>query len=63
MTLLWASLNVVIRFERNQYIEVREGWASNKGELAGKTASDTYGAEHLCRLLGMLALLQPIIQY
>jgi hypothetical protein len=63
MTLLWTSLKVAIRFERNQYIEVREGWASNKGELAGKTAGVTYGAEHLCRLLGMLALLQPIIQY
>ncbi len=22
------------------------------GDLAGKTAGDTYGAEHLCRLLG-----------
>ena len=41
------------RFERIQYIESREAWLSNKGELAGKTAGDIYGAEHLCRLLGI----------
>jgi mortality factor 4-like protein 1 len=45
-----------IRFERNQYIEVREAWTGNKGELAGKSASNVYGAEHLCRLLGLLDL-------
>lgn len=40
------------RFERQQYLEVREGWNAAEGELAGKTAVTTYGAEHFCRLLG-----------
>lgn len=40
------------RFERQQYLEVREGWAATDGELAGKNAVTTYGAEHFCRLLG-----------
>lgn len=42
-----------LRFERNQYIEIREGWAKKTGDFAGKTAITTYGAEHFCRLLGM----------
>ncbi|KAG9232184.1 MRG-domain-containing protein [Amylocarpus encephaloides] len=42
---------LLYRFERHQYTEVREAWASSNGDLAGKTACDTYGAEHLCRLL------------
>lgn len=41
------------RFERNQYLEIRELWNANEGEWAGKGAGDTYGAEHLCRLLGL----------
>lgn len=40
------------RFERAQYIEIRDGWLSHQGELSGKNASSTYGAEHLCRLIG-----------
>ncbi|RDW75567.1 hypothetical protein BP5796_06388 [Coleophoma crateriformis] len=42
---------LLYRFERQQYLEIREQWAGNEGPLAGKSASDTYGAEHLCRLL------------
>ncbi|KAE8452843.1 hypothetical protein EG329_013115 [Mollisiaceae sp. DMI_Dod_QoI] len=42
---------LLYRFERQQYLEVREGWNSTKGELAGKTVVTTYGAEHFCRLL------------
>ena len=42
------------RFERTQYMEFREAWAGKGTELAGKSAGDTYGAEHLCRLLGTL---------
>ncbi|RDL39255.1 uncharacterized protein BP5553_03595 [Venustampulla echinocandica] len=42
---------LLYRFERQQYSEIRESWMSNKGDLAGKGAGDTYGAEHLCRLL------------
>jgi hypothetical protein len=34
-----------IRFERQQY-----------SDFSGKSASDTYGAEHLCRLIGKLDL-------
>ncbi len=40
------------RFERGQYVETREAWMAGTGDLAGKAAGDTYGAEHLCRLLG-----------
>jgi mortality factor 4-like protein 1 len=39
------------RFERNQYLQVRTEWVGTSGELAGKSAGETYGAEHLCRLL------------
>ncbi|TVY81888.1 Chromatin modification-related protein eaf3 [Lachnellula suecica] len=42
---------LLYRFERAQYTEVRAAWAVAEGELAGKTAIETYGAEHLCRLL------------
>ncbi|KAF4637748.1 hypothetical protein G7Y89_g325 [Cudoniella acicularis] len=42
---------LLYRFERAQYTEVREAWMSSKGELSGKGPGDTYGAEHLCRLL------------
>jgi len=37
-----------IRFERQQY-----------SDFSGKSASDTYGAEHLCRLIGLLNLQLP----
>jgi hypothetical protein len=39
-------------FERQQYIEVREGITKGTGDFAGKGPGDIYGAEHLCRLLG-----------
>ncbi|CZS87985.1 hypothetical protein WAI453_000374 [Rhynchosporium graminicola] len=42
---------LLYRFERSQYIEVRDGFNKSTGELAGKSVSDTYGAEHLCRLI------------
>jgi mortality factor 4-like protein 1 len=42
------------RFERNQYLEIRELWNAGTGEWAGKGAGDVYGAEHFCRLLGTL---------
>jgi hypothetical protein len=44
---------VAHRFERQQYMEVRDSWAGADPEFAGKNACSTYGAEHLCRLLGM----------
>ncbi|KAF8863582.1 histone acetylase complex subunit [Acephala macrosclerotiorum] len=37
---------LLYRFERQQYLEVREEWATS-----GKSALTTYGAEHFCRLL------------
>ena len=43
---------ICLRFERHQYLEVRENWNGSDPEWAGKSAGDTYGAEHLCRLLG-----------
>ena len=41
------------RFERSQYAEVREKWQSDDPDWANrKTAVETYGPEHLMRLLG-----------
>ncbi|TVY31091.1 Chromatin modification-related protein, partial [Lachnellula hyalina] len=42
---------LLYRFERAQYTEVRTAWGSSQGPLSGKSAVDTYGAEHLSRLL------------
>ncbi|KAL2071476.1 hypothetical protein VTL71DRAFT_12711 [Oculimacula yallundae] len=42
---------LLYRFERCQYIEVRDGFSKSTGVFAGKTVGDTYGAEHLCRLI------------
>lgn len=48
----------LIRFERAQYAEVVAKWNSDDPEWEGKkTASDTYGAEHLMRLIGELETL------
>lgn len=41
---------LLYRFERAQYIEVREEWAKS-GHIPEPTAGDYYGAEHLCRLI------------
>ncbi|XXG97328.1 ATP citrate lyase subunit 1 [Hypoxylon texense] len=42
---------LLYRFERLQYAQVFRAWQSEDPEFHGKTASDTYGAEHLMRLL------------
>ncbi|KAH8159543.1 hypothetical protein CIB48_g8702 [Xylaria polymorpha] len=42
---------LLYKFERPQYAEVHKKWDSTDPEFQGKTASDTYGAEHLCRLI------------
>ncbi|KAL8955517.1 MAG: hypothetical protein Q9193_006666 [Seirophora villosa] len=43
---------LLYRFERQQYADVIKHWASGKGEWKGKSCpGDTYGAEHLCRML------------
>lgn len=41
------------RFERPQYHEIRKLWDQAGEDGPNKTACDTYGAEHLARLLGM----------
>lgn len=41
---------LLYRFERAQYAEVREKWNPG-GDMEGKSASETYGAEHLMRLM------------
>jgi len=46
-----AAMLTFHSFERTQYLEMLELWQNGKGEWAGKSAGDTYGAEHLCRLL------------
>ncbi|KAI4167467.1 MAG: hypothetical protein LQ348_007656 [Seirophora lacunosa] len=43
---------LLYRFERQQYADVIKHWAGGKGEWKGKSCpGDTYGAEHLCRML------------
>ncbi|KAL8718468.1 MAG: hypothetical protein Q9225_004399 [Loekoesia sp. 1 TL-2023] len=43
---------LLYRFERQQFLEVRKSWADGKGEWKGKSCvGDTYGAEHLCRMI------------
>ncbi|OTA95192.1 hypothetical protein M434DRAFT_394086 [Hypoxylon sp. CO27-5] len=42
---------LLYRFERAQYAEVYKKWMSDDPEYQGKTASETYGPEHLMRLL------------
>ncbi|KAH8907192.1 MRG-domain-containing protein [Coniochaeta sp. PMI_546] len=42
---------LLYRFERQQYIEMYKQWQSAKPEDKHKSAVDTYGPEHLCRLL------------
>ncbi|KAI1659122.1 MRG-domain-containing protein [Daldinia decipiens] len=42
---------LLYRFERAQYAEMYQKWISEDPEYQGKTASDTYGPEHLMRLI------------
>ncbi|KAI1372261.1 MRG-domain-containing protein [Hypoxylon crocopeplum] len=42
---------LLYRFERAQYADMYKKWMSDDPEYQGKTASDTYGPEHLMRLL------------
>ncbi|KAI1389033.1 MRG-domain-containing protein [Hypoxylon trugodes] len=42
---------LLYRFERAQYADMYKKWMSDDPEYQGKTASETYGAEHLMRLL------------
>ncbi|KAI1106486.1 MRG-domain-containing protein [Jackrogersella minutella] len=42
---------LLYRFERAQYADMYRKWMSDDPEYQGKTASDTYGPEHLMRLL------------
>jgi hypothetical protein len=46
-------------FERAQYLEMIQLWEAPTGDMAGKNANQTYGAEHLCRLLGTHSPLHP----
>ncbi|KAF3361151.1 Chromatin modification-related protein eaf3 like [Verticillium longisporum] len=41
---------LLYRFERPQYHEIRKEWEKT-GEDGPKSVCDTYGAEHLCRLI------------
>ncbi|KFY23484.1 hypothetical protein V493_05837 [Pseudogymnoascus sp. VKM F-4281 (FW-2241)] len=42
---------LLYRFERAQYLEMIQLWEAPTGDMSGKNANQTYGAEHLCRLL------------
>ena len=47
---------LLYRFERQQYKEAIKAWTEGKGEWKGRTcAGDVYGAEHLCRMIGMFS--------
>ena len=43
---------LLYRFEREQYFQVRKKMEKGDVKFVDKTASDIYGAEHLCRLFG-----------
>ncbi|KAK8107323.1 MRG-domain-containing protein [Apiospora kogelbergensis] len=45
---------LLYRFERAQYAEMREKWTSGGPEVQGKTPCESYGAEHLMRLITSL---------
>ncbi|KAK7920617.1 hypothetical protein PG985_008639 [Apiospora marii] len=45
---------LLYRFERAQYAEIREKWTTGGPDVQGKTPCDTYGAEHLMRLITSL---------
>ncbi|KAI1076419.1 MRG-domain-containing protein [Whalleya microplaca] len=42
---------LLYRFERAQYTDMHKKWNSNDPEFQGKSPSDTYGPEHLMRLM------------
>ncbi|KAI0025917.1 MRG-domain-containing protein [Xylariomycetidae sp. FL0641] len=42
---------LLYRYERGQYAELYKQMNAAEGELAGKSASDVYGVEHLMRLM------------
>lgn len=47
---------LLYRFERQQYKEAIKAWTEGKGEWKGRTCvGDVYGAEHLCRMIGMFS--------
>ena len=43
---------LLYRFERQQYLEVRQKMDAGRGEWENKAIGDVYGAEHLARLIG-----------
>ena len=53
---------LLYRFEREQYFEIRQLWEGGVGVWEGKGPGDVYGAEHLCRLFGMLPRVQDSVQ-
>ena len=53
---------LLYRFERQQYLEVRQNMDANKGEWKDKLIGDIYGAEHFGRLLGKFILPQTRVK-
>ncbi|ORY60106.1 histone acetylase complex subunit [Pseudomassariella vexata] len=45
---------ILLYRQRAQYSEIREKWISGGPEWQGKTACDTYGSEHLMRLMASM---------
>lgn len=45
---------LLYRFERPQFQEIHSQLNKGTGDLTGKSVSDVYGVEHLCRLFGSL---------
>jgi mortality factor 4-like protein 1 len=52
---------LLYRFERPQWSEIYAQLNKGTGELAGKSAIDIYGVEHLCRLFGVYQFAIPVI--
>jgi hypothetical protein len=47
-------MTIVCSFERRQYHEIRKSWEKAGDSGKNKGVCDSYGAEHLARLIGML---------
>ena len=52
LSILTSFANIHCSFERPQYSEIRGGWETSTDDSKKEGPCSTYGAEHLCRLLG-----------
>jgi mortality factor 4-like protein 1 len=62
-TVFYSPFAILLRFERPQYHEARRMWERPGEDGTHKGVCDTYGAEHLCRLLGTGCFLPFLFQH